>query len=177
MIGLKIVFHSILFLIYSYNHIRTITTCRRNLRVTLEQIDFFNQVPRRCNELHELLLDDYRTIKEVYNEWKQLLSWKTDVLRELAHQADEIRNSNVSMVEKERNVRTQEAIRSTLSDKFELMEALGEVVKARIWEHIERCFEMSKLDPAALVRALEIIERRDIGIEKRKKRLVFFKYI
>lgn len=81
------------------------------------------------------------------------------------------------MVEKERNVRTQEAIRSTLSDKFELMEALGEVVKARIWEHIERCFEMSKLDPAALVRALEIIERRDIGIEKRKKRLVFFKYI
>lgn len=52
------------------------------------------------------------------------------------------------------------------------MEALGEVIKARLWEHIQRCFEMSELDPASLVKALEIIERRDIGIEKRIKRLV-----
>lgn len=119
------------------------------------------------------MLDNYRSLKEVYTEWKQLLSWKTDVLRELAIQAEEIRNSSSSSKQKQKAAENQEAIKSTLADKFQLMEALGEVIKARLWEHIQRCFEMSELDPASLVKALEIIERRDIGIEKKIKRLVY----
>lgn len=40
------------------------------------------------------------------------------------------------------------------------------MIEEKLWEHIYRCMELAQLDPAALVRALTIIEK----CQRRKER-------
>ena len=51
------------------------------------------------------------------------------------------------------------AVRESYDYVFIDLPPLGSVIDEKLWEHIYRCMELAHLDPAALVRALTIIEK------------------
>lgn len=51
---------------------------------------------------------------------------------------------------------------------FTSIRSLGSIIEEKLWEHIYRCMELAQLDPAALVRALTIIEKS----QRRKERAI-----
>ena len=57
--------------------------------------------------------------------------------------------------DEERKQNTEELF----SDCFQSVQSLQSIIEDKLWEHIYRCMELSQLDPAALVRALTIIEK------------------
>ena len=57
--------------------------------------------------------------------------------------------------DEERKQNTEELF----SDCFQSVQSLQSIIEEKLWEHIYRCMELSQLDPAALVRALTIIEK------------------
>lgn len=80
----------------------------------------------------------------IYDEWIGYYAWMWKV-------KDQIERISIQS--------TREQAEEIYSSSFAAITALGSVIDEKLWEHIYRCMELAHLDPAALVRALTIIEK------------------
>ena len=80
----------------------------------------------------------------IYDEWIGYYAWMWKVKEQI---------ERISIQS------TREQAEEIYSSSFATITALGSVIDEKLWEHIYRCMELAHLDPAALVRALTIIEK------------------
>ena len=80
----------------------------------------------------------------------------------------------IAMITNESKKQLTEEIFQT---SFDAIQSLQHILEDKLWEHIYRCMELAQLDPAALVRALTIIEKnqgifaKDFGVSSFTKSL------
>ena len=117
---------------------------RKNVLSVVNQIRFTEELPERLKTMSARLNEDYTCLKVVYDEWIQYYSW-TQKLK--------------SQIEVISSPTTKEFTEGIYEECFKGVASLGQLLEEKLWEHIYRCMELAQLDPAALVRALTIIEK------------------
>ncbi|KAK8814278.1 hypothetical protein WA158_008140 [Blastocystis sp. Blastoise] len=142
--------------------INQINLAQDNYNSISSQLSFLSKMTTSINLLHEKLQDNYKSLRVVYDAWIQYFTWKCHMQEKIFSISSEQLKNNA---------------RHVFSVYFDLIDQLGNEIHDKLWEHINRCIEMSQFDPASLVRALVIIERADIrrnkAIENRNRKLPY----
>ena len=120
----------------------------------LNQIKFMEELPDRIKVMTARITSDYTfgflspvtpsSLKVVYDEWLGYYAWMWKIKDQIATINDPSRKSLTEEI---------------YQDCFTSITSLQTVLEEKLWEHIYRCMELAHLDPAALVRALTIIEK------------------
>lgn len=90
----------------------------------------------------------------MYDEWIGYYAWMWKVKDQIAMITDESK---------------KELTEEIFQTSFDAIQSLQRILEDKLWEHIYRCMELAQLDPAALVRALTIIEKNQHRKDKAKR--------
>lgn len=127
---------------------------RKNVLSVVSQIRFINELPERLKVMTTRLNEDYTCLKVVYDEWIGYYSWMQKLKTQIS--AITYPDMQVSLLI---SLRLQQFAEELYGDCFESILALRQLLEDKLWEHIYRCLQLGQSDPAALVRALTIIEK------------------
>ena len=130
----------------------------------LNQIKFMEELPDRIKVMTARITNDYTlvsftplspsSLKVVYDEWLGYYAWMWKIKDQIATISDPSRKSLTEEI---------------YQDCFTSITSLQTVLEEKLWEHIYRCIEIAQIDPAALVRALTIIEKNQRRKDKAKR--------
>ena len=130
----------------------------------LNQIKFMEELPDRIKVMTGRITSDYTlvsftplspsSLKVVYDEWLGYYAWMWKIKDQIATISDPSRKSLTEEI---------------YQDCFTSITSLQTVLEEKLWEHIYRCIEIAQIDPAALVRALTIIEKNQRRKDKAKR--------
>ena len=137
---------------------------RKNVYSVLNQIKFMEELPDRIKVMTARITSDYTfgflspvtpsSLKVVYDEWLEYYAWMWKIKDQIATISDPSRKTLTEEI---------------YQDCFASIQSLQAVLEEKLWEHIYRCIEIAQIDPAALVRALTIIEKNQRRKDKAKR--------
>lgn len=143
--------------------VKRLHNARENIQRVIEQVAFFNNAPKRVEELAMTLENDPLMLREVYLESLKLDALRTAVTKELRvskHRRKSVDNNGNISTNTTQSVREdykEETIRE-IEKNLKMVPELVRIVRAKVFSIIERLFDIADETPALLVQAFELIE-------------------
>ncbi|GBG24833.1 Exocyst complex component SEC6 [Hondaea fermentalgiana] len=173
--------------VHDFDQILKIRNARTNVREILQQLEIYDAVPRRVDELRSRLEKDARSLKGVFLEWLQLNAWRERILTDISDKVTEASRKEQDISSRVANWEELDSsiahntygqssqahgqILQVLGDHFRRVEDLGK----RIWDlvaaRLSDFFYLAQFDEApALIAAVEIVERIDLYNDRERAR-------
>lgn len=124
-------------LIGQYELIKAVNDARTNLHYTRRQLDRTLEIPRKIEEIHDML-ENEKNLLQVYNEIKKLEKMREGALHEA--------RGNTEQYE-------------VLEEVFKDVPGMFEVFEEKLYDLTRQTITLAKERPSVLVKALQVVER------------------
>lgn len=173
--------------VHDFEHISRIRNARTNVREILQQLEIYDAVPRRVNELREKLEAEPRSLKAVFMEWLQLNAWRERILTDVSDQVTEASRKEQDLNARVANWEELDTINihsnysqsshayaqvlQVLGDHFRRVEELGQKIWDLVATRLANFFNLAQFGEApSLIAAVEIVERIDLYNDRERAR-------
>ncbi|KAF1332884.1 Exocyst complex component 3, partial [Globisporangium splendens] len=137
-----------------------ISVARRNLKELENQIVFYEEIPMKMQELHQLMGSRLGEVVSVYVKWQPFDDWRQKMLQELKQSAidksDELGNS-----------KAQARILTSMGSRLEAIESVNARILSEVWGCMHHCVEIAQFNKKRLADAFHVLDL----MEKRRRKL------
>uniref|UniRef100_K3WDK2 Uncharacterized protein n=1 Tax=Globisporangium ultimum (strain ATCC 200006 / CBS 805.95 / DAOM BR144) TaxID=431595 RepID=K3WDK2_GLOUD len=137
-----------------------ISIARRNLKELENQIVFYEEIPVKIQELHQLMDSRLGEVVSVYVKWQPFDDWRQKMLQELKQSAidksDELGNS-----------KAQARVLASMGSRLEAIESVNARILSEVWGCMHHCVEIAQFNKKRLADAFHVLDL----MEKRRRKL------
>jgi hypothetical protein len=148
--------------------IKAVNVARKNITNTLQQVNFYRQIPAQVERLSNELAEDPSKLQMVYSEYRQLKGWRDAVLGAVRKSLERARQHEQEGEHSQRrksiacgSVENQNQMLQVLGDHLESVAKLQVLVRTVIKDTVRDCLRLAQYNPSRLVQALKIVEVTD----------------
>jgi hypothetical protein len=137
--------------------IKAVNVARKNLSNTLQQVNFYRQIPSQVERLSNELVEDPSKLKMVYDEYRQLKGWRDAVLGAVRKSLERARQHE----QEPENSRRRKSVRETygsVEEQNQMLQVLGNhlesvaklqvLVRTVIKDTVCDCLRLAQFNPS-----------------------------